>query len=380
MLKNLKNIARRNLINIPGWRTNRKIVVFESDDWGSIRMPSKKVFNKLLSGGIRVDKSIYDTFDTLEQEKDLELLFNTLIEFRDIYGKPPVFTFNTVLGNPAFEKIKYENFNNYYYEDFFTSYSKYSGSNLKDLWFNAIDEKLIHPQFHAREHLNVSLWMEALQNNHKQTKIAFDHGFFGLKTEIPSTRQNNYLAAYWPKDEDDFKQKMGILEDGLELFEQIFGFESISFIACNYIYPIKMEGKLSNFGIRFIQNQYRHLSPAYSSHKGEIKSHFTGQKNIFNQYHLVRNCFFEPTIERNSDVVNQCMMQVEAAFRWRKPAIISTHRINYVGGLEMENRVYGIRKLEDLLTQILKRWPEVEFLSTEALSTILEKENENSYS
>ena len=31
------------LINIPGWRTNRHIVVIESDDWGSIRMPSCEV-------------------------------------------------------------------------------------------------------------------------------------------------------------------------------------------------------------------------------------------------------------------------------------------------------------------------------------------------
>jgi len=27
----------RYIANIPGWRTNRKIIVIESDDWGSIR-------------------------------------------------------------------------------------------------------------------------------------------------------------------------------------------------------------------------------------------------------------------------------------------------------------------------------------------------------
>ena len=34
--------ALRNLSNLPGWRTSRKIVVIESDDWGTIRMPSNK--------------------------------------------------------------------------------------------------------------------------------------------------------------------------------------------------------------------------------------------------------------------------------------------------------------------------------------------------
>jgi len=43
MLKEIKKIAMRNVANIPGWRTDRKIVVIESDDWGAIRMPSKEV-------------------------------------------------------------------------------------------------------------------------------------------------------------------------------------------------------------------------------------------------------------------------------------------------------------------------------------------------
>lgn len=41
---NLKQYITHNLLNIPGWRTNRKIVVIESDDWGSIRMPSQEVY------------------------------------------------------------------------------------------------------------------------------------------------------------------------------------------------------------------------------------------------------------------------------------------------------------------------------------------------
>ena len=41
---NLKQTITHNLLNIPGCRTNRHIVVIESDDWGSIRMPSKEVY------------------------------------------------------------------------------------------------------------------------------------------------------------------------------------------------------------------------------------------------------------------------------------------------------------------------------------------------
>ena len=63
----------RILANLPGWCTNRKIVVIESDDWGSIRMPSEFAYSNLLNKGIDVDKSyLYDTLDSLEKKEDLE--------------------------------------------------------------------------------------------------------------------------------------------------------------------------------------------------------------------------------------------------------------------------------------------------------------------
>jgi hypothetical protein len=42
---NLRDILGKYYINLRGWKTKRKIVVIESDDWGSIRMPSPESFN-----------------------------------------------------------------------------------------------------------------------------------------------------------------------------------------------------------------------------------------------------------------------------------------------------------------------------------------------
>src|SRR5699024_10160173 len=100
MLKEIKKIAMRNIANIPGWRTDRKIVVIESDDWGAIRMPSKEVYQRLLSEGISVSTSIYDQLDTLENREDLNALFDVIASYTDFTGKHPVMTFNTVMGNP----------------------------------------------------------------------------------------------------------------------------------------------------------------------------------------------------------------------------------------------------------------------------------------
>jgi hypothetical protein len=45
MIKNLFKSKKKNLLHLPGWYTKRKIVVFENDDWGSIRMTSLSIFD-----------------------------------------------------------------------------------------------------------------------------------------------------------------------------------------------------------------------------------------------------------------------------------------------------------------------------------------------
>ena len=60
------------------------------------------------------------------------------------------------------------------------------------------------------------------------------------------------------------------------------------------------------------------------------------------------------------------------AFLMRKPAIVSTHRINYVGYIDEGNRDRTLKLLRQLLTAVLRRWPDVEFLTTVQLGRLME--------
>ncbi|GAF03251.1 hypothetical protein [Saccharicrinis fermentans] len=51
--------------------------------------------------------------------------------------------------------------------------------------------------------------------------------------------------------------------------------------------------------------------------------------------------------------------------------MISSHRVNYVGGLDVQNRSRGLKQLEQLLKQITKTWPDVEFITSEELGKIV---------
>ena len=101
---------------------------------------------------------------------------------------------------------------------------------------------------------------------------------------------------------------------------------------------------------------------------------FLGQKNSLNQRYITRNCFFEPSSPGNMNAdewINLCIKEIEIAFRWNKPAIISSHRVNFVGHLDPKNRDIGLKSLDTLLNKITKKWPNVEFLTTVELGDLI---------
>ena len=337
-------------------------------------MRDQKSFDALLRAGIRVDRSKYDRLDSLEKKEDLELLFDVLGKHKDNHGNTAKFTTNMVLNNPNFEKIKADDFQQYHSRSFLNSYKYYYQENLKPLWFEGIAQQLIQPQFHAREHLNINLWMRDLQNKQSDTQVAFKHHFFGLTTKTSSSYQTNYLAAYRAESEKELKSINSILAEGLKEFEDVFGFKSKSFIACNYVWPEEIEKTLLDNDVQTIQTQRGRTMPQITKRgKSLIKYHYTGQKNRYNQLYTVRNVLFEPYEDNALDWVGKAMSDIQNAFFWGKPAIISSHRINYVSQMSANHRDDNLKSLDQLLQQIIKKWPEVEFMSSDELGNLLDK-------
>ena len=370
-LASLKSHLMRTATNLRGWRTRRKLVVFESDDWGAIRMPSRQAYANLLDAGIRVDRSHYDRLDCLENRQDLEALFNVLAKHRDGQGRPAIFTFNVVMGNPDFAAIEEDDFERFHHQPFCESYRAYHGDDLWPLWQQAMGEGLIRPQFHAREHLNSPLWMEDLRAGHAQTQLAFSHGFYGLKTRTGAPPQGNYLAAYWPGSPQQLKAIRDITLDGLGQFQALFGFASTTFIACNYVWPAALESTLAEQGVRLLQTQAGHIDPSPEGQPA-IRRHYTGQWNALQQRYSVRNVHFEPYLDSRRDWAAQALSEIKQAFLLRKPAVICSHRINYVSGMSTAHRDRNLLLLNQLLTRIRQRWPDVEFISSDALATQME--------
>jgi hypothetical protein len=374
ILPEFKKILINNFQNIIGWRTNRKIVVIESDDWGSIRMPSKEIYELLVKTDLRVDQDPYNKYDSFASEEDLTKLFETLSEFKDINGNSPIITANCVLVNPDFDKIKKSNFEEYHYELFSETLKRYPNhTNSLQLWHEGIANKLLFPQFHGREHLNVNRWMKALRENNKETRSAFDLGLFGIRINNIKEFRSHYMATLdFDTEEEKINLKLNI-EEGLNLFEQIYGFRSASFIAPCYTWNNWIEPVLCNSGVKYLKGNFIQAEPNHSNGKVKYKRrfHYTGQMNSFKQHHLIRNCFFEPSQNGNVDWVNECLNEIDNAFKWHKPATISSHRLNYIGFIDPGNTSRNLPLLKSLITKILKTWPDVEFMTSSQLGDLI---------
>lgn len=370
-MSKLRQRISDNLFNIPGWRTKRRIVIFESDDWGSIRMPSRDVYNTLLKAGIRVDKCPFCSFDSLATEDDLTSLFGVLRKFKDKNGNHPVFTANCVVANPDFLKISETDFNEYHFELFTETLKRYPGcKNSFSLWKQGINERLFFPQFHGREHVNVNRWMKSLSDKSPEQLLAFQNNMFGISSTISSEGGKSYMAAFDADNNIEIESHKHIVNEGLTLFISTFGFKPTTFVAPNFICSEIIEKHLASLSFKFIKSSKVSFLPLIGNGYKKRRL-FMGQKNSFGQIYIVRNCLFEPSFFQNTDWVSSCLRNIKSSFLWDKPAIIGTHRVNYIGSINEKNRKNNLRFLTELLTEIIKKWPEVEFLNSEQLGALI---------
>ena len=145
-------------------------------------------------------------------------------------------------------------------------------------------------------------------------------------------------------------------------------------IAPNYTWDSEIEMSAYRYGIRFMQGGHVQRPSFYAiNHGADYQRHFTGQKSkTFGLKYLVRNCEFEPTRHAYMNA-DYCMKEIQNAFRFCTPAIVSCHRVNFIGELNANNRDNNLHEFSRLLKMIVMKYPDVEFMSSEELGRIIQE-------
>lgn len=371
----MKQIISNHLKNIPGWRTDRKLVIFSVDDYGNVRIASKEARNKLQEENIPF-KSHFDSFDNLETREDLESLYEVLASVKDKHGNPAIFTPYALSCNIDFETMAANNYQEYIYEILPATYNKLSIKDPKAyegtwaIWQEGIEKGMMKPQFHGREHFNLHIFNDLLQKrNENLLKVLNQNSYVSIPEH--NDYNHSWTAAYSFKDVQETSTFLENVRDGLEKFEEVYGYDSMIFTPPAQQFPLHLENELSSLGIQYIDRP-RSLNRHLGNGNYQMENHKLGEGD--DMIEIVRNVVFEPTTNPERDWVNFTFKQVEAAFRMKKPANISSHRVNFCGYIDENNRKVGLTALKQLLDKIVTRWPEVEFISADQLGDIISKE------
>ncbi len=363
----MKQAILNNIKNIWGWKTRRKIVVISVDDYGNVRLANRKARENLDRAGLKA-LSRFDALDTLETRQDLEMLFETLSSVKDANGNHAVFTPFALPCNIDFERMAEEGNEQYRYELLPETYTKLAAmepaayTGAWQLWQEGLDKGLLAPQFHGREHLNLKVFEEKLAAWDPEVMACLENRSY---TSISDSGYPTigYTAAFdfWEFTEN--KKFAEIISSGLDAFAEVYGYRALHFTPPGGREHQSIHNSLLEGGIKYLDTPL-----IKSEHQGRGKQtksvNWTGKKNRAGMSLVVRNVVFEPTHDRGADWVEYALKQVEAAFRWHRPANISSHRVNYCGHIDPANRKQGLDALKTLLEEIVKKWPDVEFMGT----------------
>lgn len=365
--------AKQILMDLPGWSTNRKIVVFESDDWGSIRMSSAEARDKLAALGHAVMRNPYHRWDGLETAEDVLLLSEVVCSVHDSNGASAVFTLNYCMANPEFESIRQSGFKEYAREPVDETYRHYlDSSGVIATVHEGIKNQVFDVQFHGTEHLQTNRWINALQRQDKKTLEAFHEGVFSPAIAEEAGYAMEYMDALDYDSSAEIPGQLQALEEGLGIFKRVWGFTPSSFIAPCYRWSKPAEEFLATKGIRHLQGQRAQLHPRNEpGYKQKRIYHYTGQVNRYGQLYTVRNVVFEPSLYGVERSLEMAKAQIGLSFKVGKPAIISSHRINFTSRIDRTHRDCNLLALEELLTWIIDSYPNVEFLSTSQLLDLI---------
>ena len=344
-----------------GYQTDKKQILIMSDDWGSVRLKSSASRDKLENLGL-LGNNRFDQYDSLETNQDLEELFNVLLNFKDHKGNHPIITAVTNVGNPDFEKIRGNKFKQYEFETIDKTYDRYKNSDqILKLFKEGQEHNIFITELHGREHLKWNWWIDDLQNKPLNARKAFDEEFFFLPASKIISKYPNYGAAFNVLDHEDEELNFKTLQSSVAIFKDLFDRLPNSFTPPAISFSNHLEKKVSGERVKWLDVP-RFFKMPKPNGKTTPRFFMLGRQK-YGVKHLVRNAVFETNMSETNNGVDDCLKGIAEAFKLKQPAIISNHRASFVGRIEQLNRDRGLSALDQLLKAILKKWPDVEFIT-----------------
>ena len=328
------------------------VICFESDDWGCCCWaPDTAALQR--AGAIPEVREHWDRRrlwpwldGSLETPEDVVALCDFLDGFTGGDGRPALFTPCYIVGNPDYERIAAGGMQAYH--DITIDRGVPAAWERGDFVAPAregVARGVWRPEYHARlHHTQPHLWLASVRDGHREAAPLFDEAMFQQSSMLPEYEQMHEATQIeW-------------VTGGFEAFETAFGYRP--WCAINMDASEVTERIWWDLGIRARLNR--------------PNAEMGSPSPCTEMTYLRRNARLEPLgidDEYAAAGFTGCWREVQAAWGRGEPAIVSTHRKNYVSCVAEQQR-QGYLQLEMLLIEIAECRPEAVFVTSAEIAQL----------
>ena len=315
------------------------VLIIESDDWGP---------------------------GPVEHADSLRRIIDVLLAHRDATARPAIMTIGAVLAVPDTVAIRA------------AGYASYRRRMLSDPEFLPIKQTLLQGrergvlaiQLHGMEHCWPGTLLELAREagevrNWLETSSGFD------TESLPSAVQSRWTDVSalpsCPLGETAIRDAVA---EETQAFSQCFGEQASVVVPPTFVWSRTVERHWANSGVRVIVTPGKRLTLRDANGKpgGEDKTILNGDRSEDGMIYLVRDVYFEPSLGHDA---KRALDDAESRFSLGRPALLETHRFNFVGDPAVRDS--SLAELDRLLMLARDRYPGLRFMNScelaEAMST-----------
>ncbi|MFW6058819.1 MAG: hypothetical protein ACODAQ_01475 [Phycisphaeraceae bacterium] len=350
------------------WQRHPALVI-ESDDWGACESArhaadASALRRKLEPLGFPIDR----LHNTLESPADLDALYNVLASVTGRDGQPAVMTGFVCLGNPDYDAIRAADFRAYH--DIGLDEGVPIGWERGDIvgaMRRGMHRGVFVPEFHAGlHHTSPTLWLELLRCGSVEGRIArilFDHGCYAQPAHLPEYHR---MSA---------RQQRDWVQRALDRFRRAFGVSPAAAVTSDATPVTEVVWSLAGMEVFCLKNARLHdgsvvIYDTKPWNAQDARCPMGGSNPELEMVYLSRNVHADGAAFRNApDEAAPLVAAIHACWRRDEPAVMNTHRNNYVS-LDAQRAQAGRRMLGDVLERLVTEAPNVCFLTTHELAQL----------
>ena len=344
------------------WR-RLKAVVLESDDWGLCAWSPDDQAHRVLTDtpAFRSPAGRAYGRSTLESAADVKRLVQALLEFRGGDGFPPVWQANTVMAAPDYARLEPPLFQVAAMPVITLPElpSRWQRPGLWDEVRSACEAGVWWPELHGFHHLPELAWLTALRRNQSDARRAFEQ-------QSPVCEAVSACGEFDAAEPAEVKHRN--LERAIETFTRMFGRPPTSFCPPDYRWDDRFEAAAEKLGVTLWQGRSERARRTLPQLRRLVRE-LAWRASSGARFYLPARIAFEPrggpvrpqgpgAPGGNGDAgaaprLGAADVHARARGAWSagRPAVISTHRLNYAH-LDAAWSDAGRGALRDLLQRL----------------------------